>query len=155
MNLPLSLTAFINAKPAVQGVLCLPEHYPLTTAFEKFQAGYRYNAITGEYLTGETPGKWQPGWYVLCRNYFDDPFFVDVAEEEQGFPVYYAAHGAGKWTAQKVADNLEQFQNMLAQLKAVVTYASQAAALIATFPFSEKGLWQEVLEEINEAGEEE
>jgi hypothetical protein len=41
------VTDFINQKITIEE-LCLPHFYPTVDRFDKFQAGYKYNAITGE-----------------------------------------------------------------------------------------------------------
>ncbi|MDG9927312.1 MULTISPECIES: hypothetical protein [unclassified Pseudomonas] len=50
-------------------------------------------------------------------NDFGDPFFIDLDEEAQGFPVYYAPHGAGRWDAERVASSLRHFAEILAALR--------------------------------------
>ncbi len=137
----------------VTNVLCLPQNYPANDGFYAFQDGYRYNANTGQTLTGEGDGDFKPSWYVLCTNYFFDPFFVDFTEEALGFPVYYAAHGAGRWDAIPVSKTVTQFTIMLQGLTMVEDDAPRAIALINSFPFSGQTLWQEAIVELKEQNE--
>lgn len=65
-------------------------------------------------MTEETVS--HPDWYVICTNYFDDPFFVNITEVEQNYPVYYSQHG-GNWIPTKVADNITTFAAILSKLK--------------------------------------
>ena len=134
-------------------ILCLPQSYPANDGFYAFQDGYRHNANTGQTLNGKGDGDFKPSWYVLCTNYFADPFFVDFSEEALDFPVYYAAHGAGRWDAIPVAKTVTQFATVLNELIQVEDDAPGAIALINSFPFSSETLWQEAIAELREQEE--
>jgi hypothetical protein len=94
--------------------MCLPWNYPSLDQFNEFQAGYRYNAITFKSLT-EKNGGFDENWFVICSNYFDDPFFIDISEIEKDFPVYYRQHGGG--TLVDVAKSITDFSDQLKQIK--------------------------------------
>lgn len=114
MELPPAIQSFCRQQLTLDN-LCLPQHYPDMDHFHAFQAGYRYHGNTGEPLTSDQPGQFQPGWYVICSNYFGDPFFIDI--NEPGHPVYFSFHGAGTWTPIKVADSIERFTQQLLSLQ--------------------------------------
>ena len=137
---------FIEAA-VVAGDMALPFHYPHLGDWAGLQIGFRAHGITGASLVGAAPGQWQVGWYVLARNGFDDPFFIDLNEAAQGYPVYCAPIGAGRWDAQQVAPNLLRMGKMLAALRdlgndhpAVLRWLQAEADL-------GMALWREVLEE--------
>ena len=93
---PHEIELFIASKVVVGNrASCLPEDYPQLNELQAYQEGYRW--LTGESLVSTKPGDWQPGWYVIARNYFDDPFFIDINEQTTGFPVHFALHGTGRW----------------------------------------------------------
>jgi hypothetical protein len=116
--IPLPVQQFIQTA-TLCGHIHLPFHYPALHELEGYQSGFRRHGLTGADLTGIQPGLWQPGWYVIALNGFDDPFFVDITEEEQGFPVYFAYHGAGKWEAIKIAETINGFSQILHSLQAL------------------------------------
>jgi len=118
MKLPDIISKFLT-KPMELKNDMLPQHYPKSSEFEKFQVGYKVNGITGVLLTGNRPGDFKPEWYVLCSNYFDDPFIVDFTEETAGFPVYFSNHGAGIWVIVNVAETLEEFSLHLTNIIAL------------------------------------
>ena len=149
MPIPAPIADFIQTQ-AITALLCLPQNYPAPDGFEAFQDGYRYNANTGQTLTGQGDGDFKPSWYVICTNYFGDPFFVDFSEEAYGFPVYYAPHGAGRWDAQLITKTIKQFTTMLQGLIMVEDDAPRSIALINSFPFSSETLWQEAISELQE-----
>lgn len=97
----------------------LPQEYVELSGFKKIQEGYRYNALSNESFVSDKPGKWHKSWYVIAQNEMEDPYFVNFEEENIGFPVYFAYHGAGKWEAIKVASSIEQFAEILVELNAV------------------------------------
>ena len=87
--------------PPEQTNLVLPWTYAAAEAWTPFQLGYRVHGNTGDPLVSETDGGWQPDWWVIAANYFADPFFIDLREDAEGFPVRYAAHGAGRGAARR------------------------------------------------------
>jgi len=116
-NLPKELSELITLDIRIEGILALPQDYANINNFNNKQAGYRYNALTGEYLVSDKIGEWQDGWYVFATNYFDDPFYIDFTEEALGFPVYYCQHGAGEWKSIKIAETLKHFERVLRALE--------------------------------------
>jgi ribosomal protein L7/L12 len=105
------------ASAIVAGDMLLPSSYPEPAELETWQVGFRSHGITGEGLVSTKSGAWQPGWYVVALNGFDDPFFIDIGETVAGFPVYYARHGAGRWDALAVAASLRDFGRILSCLR--------------------------------------
>ncbi|TVT42845.1 hypothetical protein FNT36_01770 [Hymenobacter setariae] len=146
MAIPPEVAVFIERGIEV-GKMCLPDHYPTPDNFAEFQAGYRYNAVTGEVLIGEQAGDFQPSWYVVAANYFDDPFYVDFLEQEAGFPVYFSFHGAGTWTPLRVAATLLDFTILLTALAETADDAAASVRLLRSIPDVENEFWQEVIEE--------
>jgi hypothetical protein len=143
MTIPPEVTAFIE-QGTVVGKLCLPDHYPKPGEFADFQAGYRYNAVTGKPLTGEQAGDFWPSWYVVAANYFDDPFYVDFLGQEAGFPVYFSYHGAGTWTPLRVSATLLDFTTLLTALAETADDAAASLRLLRGIPDAENEFWQEV-----------
>ena len=94
MKIPKEIKEFIAESIELEN-LCLPHFYPDVNSFEKFQTGYKINGVTGEKITGEKKGDFQESWFVICSGYSNDLFFIDINEEEDNFPVYFAWHGAG------------------------------------------------------------
>lgn len=143
--LPAAVRDFMSAA-IVTGDMALPFHYFGPEEWEGLQNGFRRHGTTGESLIDTTPGEWQPGWYVIALNGFDDPFFVDLGEAAQGYPVYYAPHGAGRWDAERAAPTLQRFRETLAELRD--WGGDDAAALRWMEAETDLGteLWREVFE---------
>jgi len=141
MVLPQQIHDFCAAQLSLDN-LCLPQNYPAINQFDEFQAGYRYHGNTGASLTSDKPGAFQEGWYVICSNYFGDPFYVDINEASIGFPVYFSWHGAGKWTPLRIAATLQAFSEQLALFK-----SGEASA--AHFDLTNE-FWKEVFENNSE-----
>lgn len=99
--------------------LYLPQNYPEVKTFKEFQDGYRFNGTTGEIYTGIKPAEFRGNWYVICSNEMNDPFYVDLSEQDRGFPVYFSWHGAGSWEPVKVADDLNDFAAKLLSIQKV------------------------------------
>lgn len=148
MNIPPPIQQFIEAG-VVAGYMPLPFHYPLLHELEGYQSGFRYHGITGVDLTSTEAGSWQPGWYVIALNGFDDPYFVDLHEEHLNFPVYYATLGTGIWVAIKMADNIEQFGTLLKALQDLNTDEEASLQFLEKHTDLRNELWQEVYEGIS------
>ncbi len=153
MRIPPEIEAFIRQEIVV-GNMCLPDHYPKADNFEKFQDGYRYNAVTGEQLTGTQAGDFQPTWYLIAANYFDDPFYVDFSEGETGFPVYFSYHGAGTWTPLRIAATLLEFTALLTKLAATKDDRDASLRTLRNIANVKNEFWQEVIGEFETSGEE-
>ena len=121
---------------------------------EKMQLGYRIHGITDEDLTGSADGDWQPDWYVIGEGLCGDPLFVDISEKEQGFPVYTAQHGAGRWDAVKAANSIAAFVEIIRLLNEAVeddiTDTEGFFSKIECFT-DDLAMWEECLEGIIEA----
>ena len=143
MKLPSAIEYFLELKITLEN-LCLPYFYAKTEYFEQFQLGYRVNAITGEDLTGTREGDFNENWYVVCSNYFNDPFFVDFTEESTGFPVYYSQHGSGKWIPIKIADTLENFIYILTNLKEFEDDQKTTLKYLSNAVYINNEFWSEV-----------
>jgi ribosomal protein L7/L12 len=134
---------FIESRIVV-GDLALPTHYPELHEIGAWQVSFRSHGSTGESLVSRASGDWQPGWYVIALNGFDDPFFIDIDERSAGFPVYYAAHGAERWDAVIVAASLERFGQLLSALNDVKDNDERLLKLIETEADMTNALWSEV-----------
>lgn len=140
-----------QAKPEVWSLL-LPDRYATAADFATdMQEGYRHNSRNDQDLTSAAPGGWHPDWWVVAANYFADPFFVDMREAGQGLPVYFAFHGAGRWTALPVADSLTAFSALLAEIAARQEDGAVLAAWLAAHTdIHGHALWQEVYQGVCE-----
>jgi hypothetical protein len=138
------VTDFINQKITIEE-LCLPHFYPTVDRFDKFQAGYKYNAITGE-----KSKVFNENWFVICFNYSSDPFFVDFREVEKGFPVYFAWHGTGRWVAIKVAETINEFLFHLSEIKQIEGNKDKMLHYLETHFDLENEFWKEVYESVCE-----
>ncbi len=116
VQLPDELHHLLQAPIFFEG-LEMPQHYADPKHVDWFQIGYRVHGITHEDLTSTESGAFQPTWYVFAQNEMADPFFIDIAEQEQGFPVYFARHGQGFWQAEPIAESFTAFTNYLNQIK--------------------------------------
>ena len=152
--LPTAVRQFIE-EAIVPGSMPLPCHYPRPDDWDGWQIGFRCHGLTGEDLVGTSPGAWQPGWYVIALNGFDDPFFIDLDEEAQGFPVYYAPHGAGRWDAERVSPSLHRFTEILAALHDIGADEMAAQNYLEREVDLAGELWREVLEHYRSAALEE
>ncbi|MDJ1482600.1 SMI1/KNR4 family protein [Cytophagaceae bacterium YF14B1] len=134
--------------------MCLPQKYPKPDTFEYFQAGYRYDAITHKSLVGPNEGDFDKNWYVICSNYFDDPFYVDFSEGDKEFPVYFSWHGAGNWMPVKVAETLSEFSDFLTIIKNIEADSQQAVKYLEEHSDLTNEFWKEVYVEYLEKAEE-
>ena len=155
MNLPSQISEFIKGRIEMSN-MTLPWNYPNIDKFNDFQAGYRFNANTLENLTGQDGG-FHENWFVVCSNYFADPFFIDISEAEINFPIYYAQHGAGKWNPIKVSNSIIEFGSTLKQLKDLESNSEAFLEYLRKTSNLESELWEEVyqstIEEQEDDGE--
>lgn len=83
---------------------------------------------SGEVLSGDRNGDWRRAWLVIG---FDqtcgDPIFIDTAEE--GYPVYTAVTGNGRWAPQLIAVSLIAFAQVLSAIAAVAQGRENPVAL--------------------------
>lgn len=147
-----SIVKFLKDSVTIEG-LALPENYATAEHIYYFQDGYHYNAVENKVLTGDAPGEFKPSWIVLASNYFADPFFIDLNEAKDDFPVYFAWHGQGNWEAVKLTESISAFQEILSKIQ---NLRSNKTVLLQYFDENidlENPLWKEVYENIE--GEEE
>lgn len=79
-------------------------------------------------------------------NYFNDPFFIDISEIENNFPVYYARHGMGIWVPIKKAESLTDFTERLKQIKIVENNREQLLEKLRSDFDLQNEFWKEVYE---------
>lgn len=138
-----SIIKFLKASISIEG-LALPENYASLEHIYYFQDGYHYNSVENKVLTGDAEGEFKTSWIVLATNYFADPFFIDLNEAENDFPVYFAYHGQGNWEAVKVSESISVFREILCEIQ---NLRSDKTALIQYFNENmdlENPLWKEV-----------
>jgi hypothetical protein len=81
------------------------------------QIGYSISP-TGNPLFGNKNGDWRKPWLVIGYDETcGDPIFIDRSEE--GYPVYTAMTGKGRWDPQRIAVSLEAFALALSAIAAV------------------------------------
>lgn len=137
---------FLN-KRIVVGDLLLPTHYAKLERLDDFQVGLRTHGHTGESLVSEADGAWNPDWYAIAMTGLDDPIFVATGEAQSGYPVYTAAHGAGRWDAVQIAPSLAAFGRLLEALAEVKEDIFQFRCLIIAETGQPNDYWREVLDE--------
>ncbi|WP_051959932.1 SMI1/KNR4 family protein [Sphingobacterium sp. ML3W] len=128
--------------------LCLPENYPKLETIFNFQNGYTYNSVTNTFLYGEKEGDFKENWLVIATNNFADPFFIDFDDVQQNFPVYFAYHGAGKWSPIKVSASLENFQHILNVLYQHRFNKEELIKIVENEIRSSNEFWEEVHESV-------
>ena len=135
---PDEIRRFLEAGIVVDGSV-LPVRYADPDCFDEFQVGFRVHGVSGQSLVSDSDGGWRSGWYVLALNELDDPFFVDLADRGNGYPVYFAEHGAGAWASEIVAPSLAVFAERLAALQAAAhnraLFADALRGLSSAEPF--------------------
>jgi hypothetical protein len=149
MELPKQIADFIAREIKLTNY-CLPHFYPTLESFNTFQAGYKFNSLTGEKLTGDAPGDFKESWVVICSAYADDPFFVDLTESAKNYPVYFAWHAAGDWAPLKVADSIAEFSNNLNLLKLIEAEGENIQTEIEKNFDMNSEFWKEVYDEYTE-----
>jgi hypothetical protein len=151
-DLPKQLIEFISHNICIDGIGLLPLKYANVKDFNSMQSGYRFDALVGEYLVSDKKGGWQKSWYVFAANYFDDPFYIDFAESDIGFPVYFSQHGEGKWTQNKIADSIEHFEHILRKIKGIESQMPFNLTSLSLGIDLNNEFWAEVVENCNDAG---
>lgn len=149
MNIPKEIKEFISKKVELENY-CLPHFYPTLNSFKDFQIGYKTNGNTGKKITGEKEGGFSENWFVICSGYSNDPFFIDIREENQNFPIYFAWHSTGSWKPIKVAENISEFSKKLDFLKKLELSKNDIQSELKTnFDLNNK-FWNEVYKEYKE-----
>ncbi|QND54568.1 hypothetical protein HB779_21945 (plasmid) [Phyllobacterium sp. 628] len=139
------------ANSIIDGNPLLPSHYAEFEHLDDFQIGFRRHGSTGESLVSEIDGGWKSGWYVIAMTGLDDPVFIDTAELEDGYPVYTAAHGAGRWDAIRISPSLVAFGRLLEALAEAKTDIFQFERIIIDETDAPNSYWQNVLDECRQA----
>ncbi|KXX70474.1 SMI1/KNR4 family protein [Flammeovirga sp. SJP92] len=144
---------FIEEKIINYEISILPHNYPkgIENGFDFFQDGYRYNGVTKESFVGKS---WEEDLYVICSNYYSDPYVINIREKDDGYPVYYCEHGSGKWAFRKVFNSIETFLNFI---KSVPRYDietedinyNKVLEFLRSYP-QKNSLIEECIEEVEE-----
>jgi hypothetical protein len=93
----------------------------------KQQVGYSVGPA-GEKLTGENDGDWLPAWTVIGHEgACGDPIFIDASAD--GFPVYTATHGEGRWDEVQIAVSLAGFGLALSAVADIAQRRENPASL--------------------------
>ncbi len=147
--IPEAVRQWIDYPVVVEAPAVLPQTYPDYGNFhELFQDGYRFSGLSSEDLTGNTEGAWQNGWYVIARNYYEDPFAVDFNEEAQGFPVYFCKRGrGGAWIPHPAAPTLADFTANLIAVKKLKNNPEELLDYLQNHTDPDSPLWQEARQE--------
>ena len=96
-------------------------------ALPEAQIGYAISP-QGEDLTGTSPAAWRAEWLVVgTDDEVGDPIFVDTSAED--WPVFTAAHGAGEWEPERIADSFLDFLEALRIVSDLATGRSNPMAL--------------------------
>jgi hypothetical protein len=93
-----------------------PYFLPRLEKLWDFQAGYRWNGITGEAIED-----WDDEWLVIADE-GGDPFIFDRASSK----VLFARHGEGAWNPEKWFDDLPTMAACLATLGCIVRTAGDS-----------------------------
>lgn len=147
-NLPNQIGYFIEQKIKFEYILGLPHFYPFKTDFDKFQDGYRLNPITKESLISTKKEGWNENFYVICSNYYRDPFIINITEKESNFPVYFARSGEGKWNIIKVSNSISDFYSFLSKIKETEETLPKTVELLRKNEDTNTTFWQELIEEL-------
>ena len=142
----------LNLEVTFDYIGILPTYYIDINNFSRMQDGYGFNSVTGESYVSEKEGAWRDGWFVFAHNWMEDPFYIDLNQENIGFPVYYSLHGQGKWIPIKIADTIAQFEMILRKLKVKDTDAPFELASLHLEIDSSNEFWIEVDETCKELG---
>ena len=86
-----------------------PYFLPSLANLWKFQAGYRWNGLSGQPIAD-----WNDDWLVIADE-GGDPFIF----ERTSSVVLYAYHGAGEWDAGEIFPDLNTMAACLAQIGAI------------------------------------
>jgi len=154
MKIPEQIRDFITQKLLLENY-CLPHFYPKLNAFDEFQIGYKINGNTGEKITGEKDGDFRESWFVVCSGYSNDPFFIDINEEKEDFPVYFAWHGAGNWNPIKVSKSITEFSKQLIFLKELESNDENNQVGLKKYVDLNNKFWSEVYNEYEEYDDDE
>lgn len=144
-----SLQNFLKETYSIEN-LSLPENYPVMENILSFQEGYAFSSVVTEKLIGEKVGDFKDSWLVIASNYFADPFFIDFNDAKENFPVYFAFHGAGKWTPIQVADSISEFQEILNKIFENRFDKNYLDSFVKELTISDNEFWEEVYQNVSE-----
>jgi hypothetical protein len=106
---------------------CQTIHIYEPTKLDSGQVGYLVSP-KGESLIRDADGDWRKTWLII--GYDDcggDPFFIDTSEE--GWPVFTAMVGQGRWVPKRIAVSLAAFGHALSVVAAVAQGREYPVAL--------------------------
>lgn len=136
IDVPKTIEGFIT-QAIMMDNLMLPYFYPSIADFNAFQQGYKIDNDNKE-------NGFKSSWWVICSNYFNDPFFVDFDEFEQDFPVYFAFHGQGVWRPLLIAPSLSAFETIITEIQKVQDDRAEYLAYLQNHVDLNHEFWQEV-----------
>ena len=116
MTLPDKIKNFLNSANDVRlgynGI-----NFFNTDNISEGQVGYSIGN-GGKSLITDEEGSWQKEWLVIgWETLGGDPIMVDLSLPQ--FPVLSAMHGEGSWDPFIIADNLDNFNNILVLIKSI------------------------------------
>lgn len=149
--MPAAVRAIVT-EPIETGEMVLPTRFADPGDWSELQLGYRVDARTGASLVGTGEGAWRPDWWVIATNGFADPFFVDLAEIAEGYPIHFAPHGAGAWTPMVVAESPAAFADAVRRITALASRPLEAATFVES-NLPANAYWEEVAETLRESDE--
>lgn len=127
-------------------IMTLPQQYALPTEIKDFQQGYKIDANTGKNISNEQEGGFHPSWYIIAKNYFADPIFIDSREQGDNYPVYFAFCGQGKWQPILISASLSKFMDQLNDIKKFEDDSVCLLDYLAANTDIDNEFWQEVYE---------
>jgi len=81
---------------------------------EKEQIGYSFGE-NGKSFIGNKNGDWKKSWFVIGTDGLGDPIFIDF--DRPNLPVFTSEHGEGSWEESYIAISLENFSEIIKDLK--------------------------------------
>lgn len=141
---------------------CTTIHVYQPAEIEAGQVGYSISS-DGKLLIGEKDGDWRGTWLVIGYDETcGDPIFINT--DEEGYPVYTAMIGKGRWDPVLIAVSLRAFGKALSAIATVAKGREYPVALeqnplsrpeeeaaLATIrqhnPKIDLGFWQTLLSE--------
>lgn len=100
------------------------------------QVGYSV-ATNGSSLVTKQYGDWNEDWFVIGNDNLGDPIFIDCSDNN--LPVFTSQHGEGNWDATLIANSLDKFKIILADLK-ILSVDRESPNEIEENPITEKDL---------------
>jgi hypothetical protein len=106
---------------------CATIHVDRPPELKSGQVGYSISP-TGESLVGDKDGDWRSTWLVIGYDETcGDPIFIDRSKE--GYPVYTATIGKGRWDPVPIAVSLQAFGQALSAIATVAKGRENPVAL--------------------------